>query len=47
MEELNISSIAIPPLGCGVGGLAWEEVKELFEQTFEEVSFDVHLYEPL
>lgn len=47
VEELNISSIAIPPLGCGVGGLAWEEVKELFEQTFEEVSFDVHLYEPL
>lgn len=28
-----IKSIAIPPLGCGLGGLDWEEVKGLIENT--------------
>ena len=29
MENLRITSIAIPPLGCGNGGLNWEDVRPL------------------
>ena len=34
VRELGIRSIAIPPLGCGNGGLAWEQVRPLIEQAF-------------
>jgi len=34
VQQLGISSIAIPPLGCGNGGLDWAEVKPLIESTF-------------
>jgi len=28
IKALNIKSIAIPPLGCGLGGLKWDDVKK-------------------
>jgi len=31
IKEENIHSIAIPALGCGLGGLDWEEVKQKME----------------
>lgn len=37
VQQLAISSIAIPPLGCGNGGLDWAEVKHLIESTFAEL----------
>jgi len=37
VQQLAISSIAIPPLGCGNGGLDWAEVKPLIESTFAEL----------
>jgi O-acetyl-ADP-ribose deacetylase (regulator of RNase III) len=37
VQQLGISSIAIPPLGCGNGGLDWAEVKPLIESTFAEL----------
>lgn len=30
----NIRSIAIPPLGCGLGGLDWEKVRVIIEEAF-------------
>lgn len=46
-RHLDVRSIALPPLGCGNGGLAWEEVLPLIEEASErlpEVEFLV--YEP-
>lgn len=43
----NIKSIAIPPLGCGLGGLEWKEVKKLIEQKLYILSAtNVYVYEP-
>ncbi len=46
IKEYNISSIAIPPLGSGNGGLDWRKVKTLIEQKLSEVNITIYLYEP-
>lgn len=47
VRQYGIRSIAIPPLGCGQGGLRWEEVRPLIEQTFASMpEVEVELYEP-
>ncbi|MCO6426787.1 macro domain-containing protein, partial [Nitrosomonas communis] len=33
IREKHIQSIAIPPLGCGLGGLDWNQVKQKIEQS--------------
>ncbi len=47
VKALNIRSIAIPPLGCGNGGLDWNDVRPQIEAAFADL-MDVHvrLYEP-
>jgi O-acetyl-ADP-ribose deacetylase (regulator of RNase III) len=47
VRERGIRSIAVPPLGCGHGGLSWAEVRPLIENAFAQVP-DVRalLYEP-
>ena len=34
----DIKTIAVPPLGCGLGGLDWHAVKPLMESAFSKVS---------
>lgn len=47
VRRLNIQSIAIPPLGCGLGGLNWKEVRPLIEQEFRSLpEVRVLVYEP-
>ncbi len=47
VRELGIKSIAVPPLGCGNGGLNWADVEPLIVATFEAVPYvDVVLYPP-
>lgn len=46
IEQLNISSVALPPLGCGNGGLNWSEVKQLIEKAFNGKDIEVNVYEP-
>lgn len=45
--RLRIRSIAVPPLGCGNGGLEWSEVRPLIESAFAELpEVEVRLFEP-
>lgn len=37
VRSLGIRSIAVPPLGCGNGGLAWSEVRPLIESAFADL----------
>ncbi len=41
LREKQIRSIAIPPLGCGFGGLDWDDVRPLILATLESLP-DVH-----
>ncbi|HKW61669.1 MAG TPA: macro domain-containing protein [Candidatus Acidoferrum sp.] len=47
LKRLGIKSIALPPLGCGNGGLDWDDVRELILAAFKDYpNMNVHLYEP-
>lgn len=47
IADLNIKSIALPPLGCGLGGLDWKEVRIRIEKTLSELSdVEVIVFEP-
>ena len=37
IKRLHIRSIAVPPLGCGNGGLDWNEVRPRIESAFAEL----------
>ena len=47
IRALNIRSIAIPPLGCGNGGLDWHAVKPLIETAFATLpDVEARVFEP-
>lgn len=48
IQDKQIKSIAIPPLGCGNGGLDWKDVKALILRELESLDEDiaVMIYEP-
>ena len=47
IREKNIHSIAIPPLGCGNGGLNWQDVRPLIESALGELDgVNAIVYEP-
>ena len=47
IREKGIRSIAIPPLGCGNGGLEWAEVRPMIEAELADLTdIDVVVYEP-
>ena len=48
VESRQIQSIAIPPLGCGLGGLCWENVRPKIETTFADMqNVSVILFGPV
>lgn len=47
IEKYSIKSIAIPPLGSGLGGLDWKMVKKLIEEKLKNINCTVILFEPL
>ncbi len=47
IKEREIKSIALPPLGCGLGGLDWNEVRVRIEAALSELTdVDVIVFEP-
>ena len=43
----NINSIAMPPLGSGLGGLAWSKVRPLIEEKLDKLkNVTIYIYEP-
>lgn len=47
VDALGIKSIAVPPLGCGNGGLDWSEVEPLIIAAFAELpDVDALIYPP-
>lgn len=47
VQQQQIRSIAVPPLGCGLGGLIWEEVRPLIIEAFQSLpEVAVLLFEP-
>lgn len=47
IKENTFESIAIPALGCGLGGLKWEEVKLLLEKYLKDVEkVEITVFEP-
>ncbi len=47
IEKYSIKSIAIPPLGSGLGGLDWKMVKKLIEEKLKNINCTIILFEPL
>ena len=47
VSKRRIQSVALPPLGCGLGGLDWEDVRPRIEQAFRKLpDVQVLLFEP-
>lgn len=45
-EKLDINSIAIPPLGCGNGGLPWTIVGPVIYDKVKDLPIEVEMYAP-
>ena len=46
IQNRSIGSIAIPPLGCGLGGLDWAQVKRHIEQVLGDMDAHIIVFEP-
>lgn len=44
--SFTIKSITIPALGCGLGGLNFEDVKQLIEQHLGDLEINIYLIPP-
>lgn len=47
IDQFGIKSIALPPLGCGNGGLTWSKVKTIIEKYLKDIPDTIiYIYEP-
>ncbi|MBO0934328.1 type II toxin-antitoxin system antitoxin DNA ADP-ribosyl glycohydrolase DarG [Fibrella aquatilis] len=46
IQEQALTSIALPPLGAGNGGLVWSRVKTLIETHLSDLNCSIYVYEP-
>lgn len=45
-RDWGIKSLALPPLGCGNGGLAWSQVWPLIERHLSALPIDIEVWVP-
>lgn len=45
-EDMKIQSVAFPPLGCGNGGLLWEDVGPIMYRALNDLPIDIEIYAP-
>ena len=43
-QKEKVSSIALPRLACGVGGLNWDDIKPLIENQLGDLGIPVYVY---
>lgn len=43
---LRLRKVAVPALGCGLGGLEWPAVRQLMEKTLSDEPCEFLVYEP-
>jgi len=46
IEKEKINSIALPPLGCGNGGLDWKLVKPMMQKYLGHLPIEISVFEP-
>ncbi|WP_260303013.1 macro domain-containing protein [Xanthomonas sp. 3307] len=46
LRAWDVRSLALPPLGCGNGGLAWDDVGPLIYRTLAHLPVDIEVYAP-
>jgi O-acetyl-ADP-ribose deacetylase (regulator of RNase III)/uncharacterized protein YwgA len=46
IADWEITSLALPPLGCGNGGLEWSEVGPLIWRKLHDLPIDIEVYAP-
>lgn len=46
-QNWGIKSLAMPALGCGLGGLDWEDVSPVMLAQLSQLSIDVEIYLPV
>ena len=47
IQHRRMTSIAVPPLGCGLGGLSWTSIRPLVERHLGGLSCDITVLEPV
>lgn len=45
-KEWGITSLALPPLGCGNGGLNWRTVRKMIIGTLGDIDIPIEIYQP-
>lgn len=46
IDKYNITSLAVPPLGAGNGGLNWQRVKQMIQEELYDLPIEIYVYEP-
>lgn len=46
LDEWGVLTLALPPLGCGLGSLDWKIVKPMIEKHLGDMEMSIEVYEP-
>lgn len=41
----QIETLAMPPIGCGSGGLSWDDVRQLIEKYLDDTNTTIEVYQ--